>query len=296
MADQVSENGTRMDRLNWDDIRLFLALAREGTLSGAARQLGLGVATMSRRIERMEQVMEVPLFLRHQHGLDLTDQGTALLPRAEAVELAVTGLRRDAEAQSEIRGLVRLASIESLVAPVILPALAPLLTANPGLDVEIIYAATTVNLHRHAADLALRLVAPDAGNLVVRRLGTLGYGLYGPPDGAVPKRQVTWPDVEVFRRPQTWARAFGGEPRLTLNTLEAQVAAVREGIGTGVLPHFLARRAGLRLLEPRLPDGTKMETPLLLVSHADLAASRRVRAVADAVILGISQARADLEG
>lgn len=295
MANEFFKNGTVMDRLNWDDVRLFLALAREGTLTGAARRLGIGVATMSRRIERMEEVMAVPLFLRHQHGLDLTDQGRALLPRAEAAELAMAGLRRDAAEQTQIRGVVRLASIESLVSPMLLPALAPLLARNPGLDVEISYAATTVNMHRHAADLALRLVAPEAGNLQVRRLATLGYGLYGPAEGR-PSRQVTWPDLDAFRRPLAWSRAFGGEGRLILNTLEAQVAAVRNGIGIGVLPHFLARRAGLKELAATMPDGAKMETPLLLVTHADLATSRRVRAVAEAVTEGVKRLATELEG
>ncbi|XZQ30562.1 LysR family transcriptional regulator [Rhodobacter capsulatus] len=127
----ISENGTRMEPQNWDDIRLFLALAREGTLQGAARRLGLGVATISRRIERMEATLGLPLFLRRQTGHELTDQGAALLPRAEAMELALQEMRREAGAQVEIRGLVRLASIESLVAPVVLPALGPLLAANP---------------------------------------------------------------------------------------------------------------------------------------------------------------------
>ena len=70
-----------MNRLNWDDTRLFLALARHGTLSGAARELGIGLATISRRVERMEHALGLPLFLRHQNGYDLTDQGAALLPR-----------------------------------------------------------------------------------------------------------------------------------------------------------------------------------------------------------------------
>jgi len=286
-----------MDRLNWDDVRLFLALARDGTLSGAARQLGLGVATLSRRIDRMEQVMRVPLFLRHQQGLDLTDQGHALLPRAEAVEAAMTGLRRDAEAQAEIRGRVRLASIESLISPLVLPALAPLLASNPGLDVEVLYGAAAVNLHRHDADLALRMVPPGAGKLVVRRLGEMGFGLYGPPDGGRPARRVSWPDLDSFRVPFGWSRAFGGEGGvLALNTFEAQMAAVRDGMGVGVLPHFLARPAGLSLLESALPDGSRMARPLLLVTHAELAASRRVRAVARAVADAVIRARAELEG
>ncbi|MCA0998118.1 LysR family transcriptional regulator [Alloyangia pacifica] len=295
ISNRLFKNGMQMDRLNWDDVRLFLALARAGTLTGAARQLGLGVATVSRRIDRLEQVMAVPLFLRHQQGMDLTDQGQALLPRAEAAELAMTELRRDAQDQAEIRGLVRLASIEALVSPVLLPALTPLLAVNPGLDVEISYSATTVNLHRHAADMALRLVAPEAGNLKVQRLGTLGYGLYGPAEGQ-PRRQVTWPELDTFQRPLAWSRAFGGEGRLMVNTLEAQVAAVREGIGVGILPHFHARRAGLRELASTLPDGATMETPLLLVTHADLANSRRLRAVAEAVTDGIGRMAVELRG
>ena len=286
-----------MDRMDWNDIRLFLALAREGSLSGAARTLGIGVATISRRIERMEQVLGLPLFLRHQQGYDLTDQGAALLPRAEAVELAALTLRQEAGSQTDIRGLVRVASVESLIAPFLVPALKPLLAGNPKLDVEILYSTATVNLHRHDADLALRLVRPEAGNLTVRRLATMRFGLYGPPDGARPARHVTWPEAAGLGVPLPWSNAFGAQQgaRLAVNNLHAQVAAVRDGLGMAVLPHFLARAAGLGLLEATLPDGTAMERPLLLVTHADLAGSRRVRAVADAIAATITGRRVELE-
>ncbi|WP_377590154.1 LysR family transcriptional regulator [Pseudochelatococcus lubricantis] len=286
-----------MDRLNWDDIRLFLTLAREGTLSGAARSLGIGIATISRRIERIEQALGLPLFLRHQQGYDLTDQGAALLPRAEAMELAAQGMRQEAEAQVEVRGLVRLASFESLIAPFVVPALASLLADNPGLDVEVLYSASTVNLHRHDADLALRMVAPERGNLVARRLTAMGFALYGPPDGTPPSRHVTWPDMVSLGTPLAWSRAFGAEEngRFAVNTLTAQVAAVRSGIGVAVLPYFLARNAGLRLLSETLPDGGAMTRPVLLVMHADLAGSRRVRTVADAIARELVARRQELE-
>lgn len=284
-----------MDRLNWDDARLFLALAREGSLSGAARALGIGVATVSRRVERMEQVLGLPLFLRHQQGYDLTDQGTALLPAAEAMELAAHGMRRETEAQAEIRGLVRVASIETLVAPFIIPALVPLLAGNAGLDVEISYSPVTVNLHRHDADLALRMVTPERGNLTVRRLAVMGFGLYGPAEGT-PTRHVTWPDIVSLGTPLGWSRAFGAAESgvFVVNTVEAQIAAVRAGLGVGVLPHFLARPAGLRLLAADLPGGGRMERPILLVTHEDLAASRRVRAVAEAIASAIVAHRGEL--
>ncbi len=271
--------------LDWDDCRIFLALAREGTLSGAARQLAIGVATVSRRIERMEHGLDLPLFLRTQNGYVLTDQGEMLLPRAEAVELAMLEMRKEASDHSEIRGMVRLTSIESLVVPFIVPALAPLLSANPGLDVEILFSSSTVNMHRHDADLALRMVRPERGHLRVRQLAVMGFGLYGPPDGGRPSRMVAWPEAASVGALLTWTEAFAEPqaPRLAVNTLPGQIEAVRRGIGVSILPHFLAREAGLRLLEDRLGGGDPMQRPILLVTHADLAASRRVVSVAEAV-------------
>lgn len=280
---------------NWDDLRVFLALTREGSLTGAAQRLRAGVATVSRRIERFEQALGVPLFLRHQSGYVLTDQGKALLPRAEAAEEALAGLLHAADVQDRIRGNVRVASIESLIAPLLVPALAPLLAAHPGLDVEILFSTQTVNLHRHDADLALRMVRPDHGNLLVRQVVVMGFGLYGPPTGAAPARHVSWPDHVSLGTVLAWSRAFAGPdtPRLSVNTLEAQVQAVRQGLGLAVLPHFLARPAQLRLIADRLPDGDTMERPVYLVTQADLAASRRVSAVSDAIVDAIAARRAE---
>lgn len=91
--------------LNWNDTPAFLAVARTGTLTGAASALGAGVATVSRRIERLEAALGVPLFARAQTGYQLTDEGTALLPRAEALEAAMDGFRSAADAGRGVRGL-----------------------------------------------------------------------------------------------------------------------------------------------------------------------------------------------
>lgn len=282
---------------NWDDLRVFLALAREGSLTGAARRLRVGLATVSRRIERFEAALGVPLFLRHQSGYSLTDQGAALLPRAEAAEEALAGFRREADQQDRILGHVRVASIESLITPVLVPALAPLMAAHPGLDVEILFSTQAVNLHRHDADLALRMLRPDHGHLRVRQLVVMGFGLYGPPGGARPARHVSWPEQVSLGTVLSWSRAFAGPdtPRFTVNTLDSQVEAVRRGLGLAVLPHFLARPAGLNLLAAHLPDGRVMERPVFMVAHADLAGSRRVSAVAEAIAAGISARRAEFD-
>ena len=285
-----------MADFNWDDCRIFLALAREGTLSGAARHLKAGVATISRRIERMERVLGVPLFLRNQSGYVLTDQGETMLPRAEAVELAMMEMRQEAAEHTQITGTVRLTSFESLVVPIIVPALAPLLEANPKLDVEILFSIAALNIHRHDADLALRMVRPERGHLRVRQLATLGFGLYGPQGDMRPRRVVAWPEAASLGTLQNWAEAFV-EPqaaRFAVNTVWGQVAAVGRGVGVSVLPHFLAREAGLKLIADRLPGGDLMQRPILLVTHADLIGSRRVASVAEVVADGIIRRRHDL--
>lgn len=285
-----------MAELNWDDCRIFLALARERTLSAAARQLDVGVATMSRRIERMERALKLPLFLRTQAGYSLTDQGENILLRAEAVELSMQQMQQEARDHTQIRGLVRLTTIESLVGPFIVPALAPLLRANPELDVEILFSTTTLNLHRHDADLALRMVRPEHGHLRVRQLAIMGFGLYGPRDGEPPQRMIAWPEAVSLGVLQQWSVAFTPPkmPRLTVNTIAGQVEAVKQGTGIAVLPHFLAREARLSLVAAQLPDGSAMQRPLYLVTHADLSASRRVASVAEAVSETIFQQRQGL--
>lgn len=291
--------------LDWDDARIMLALARAGTLSAAATQLGLGVATVARRIERLEKAIGVPLFLRHQTGYRLTDQGTALLPRAEAIELAVSGLERAAGAEATISGHVRVASIESIVAPILMPALGALMRQHPRLEVEILISSAMVNLNRRDADIAIRMVRPDHGAVRVRHLANMGFGLYGAknlietrgPNAMGPEdRLISWPDTDALSVVHEWNRAIAQQivPRLTVSTLAGQVAAVAEGLGLAILPHFLARPAGLILVTDLLPDGHKMSRPLWQVVHADLAGSGRVRAVADCLAEALIAARGDL--
>jgi DNA-binding transcriptional LysR family regulator len=100
-----SINGKQMTaEFNWDDARIFLAIARAGTLSGAADKMNMGIATVSRRLDRLEQALNVPLFSRHQSGYRLTDDGEALLARAEALEYAGLAFGEAAQLQACRRG------------------------------------------------------------------------------------------------------------------------------------------------------------------------------------------------
>lgn len=280
--------------VNWDDARFFLAVARAGTLSGAAISMNTGIATVSRRLDRLEKTLAMPLFSRHQTGYRLTDDGEIMFERAEALEAAGQAFGEAAELQSNVAGLVRLATADNLATHFIMPSLNPLLERHPALRIEVLSGVQSVNLHRRDADLAVRMVKPDVGNLTLKRLGTLGFGVYASPeylrtravgDDAAPYENdafVGWAESHQHLPAARWVtRALRGRHcRVETTTLTAQIAAVSAGLGLGVLPHFMARDKGLQCVQA----DTGADQTLWLVMHSDLASSRRVRVVADHLI------------
>ena len=282
-------------------MRVFLALARTGTLTAAAQDLGCGVATVSRQIERLEAALGFSLFTRHQSGYRLTDDGAAILERAETVELGVEAFVDGSAAQGDVAGRVRLATAETLATHLFIPRLAPLLDVYPGLEVEVLSDVGVVNLHRRDADMAVRMVEPERGNLVVRRIGRIGFGLYASASYVAAMRGVA-PDLSSGRhRAVCWSDRFAmlpaarwmertlprARPALITQSLSTQLAGVCAGVGLGVLPHFLARRLDLTCLA----TNAALDQDIWLALHADLAQSRRVRAVADFVVGEIQTAQ-----
>lgn len=288
--------------LLWDDARVFLAVARTGTLSGATGRIGGGIATTSRRIARLEAALGVPLFARHQTGYRLTDEGAALVPKAEALEEAARAFGAEAGQATEAAGRVRLATAEMLANAVIVPTLPALLARYPRLELEIATDVASVNLHSRDADVALRMVKPLRGHVTVRRLGTLGFGLYGSRDhvgrrsgaGLNADALIGWSEAQAHLPAAQWiARTLRGRPAaLTTTTLSAQLAAATAGLGLAVLPHALAQSAGL----VRLPIALGLDQPIWLAVHTDLIASHRVRVVADHLAAVVHDRRAALAG
>lgn len=285
---------------NWDDIRIFLAIARAGTLSGAAAAMGIGIATLSRRLERLEQALSVPLFSRHQSGYRLTDDGEALLKKAEALEFAGLAFADSAQLQEDVAGRVRLATSDNLASQFVMPSLNTLLTQYPALRVEVLSGVNAVNLHRRDADLAIRMVKPDAGHLTLKRLGTVGFGVYADHSylsgishpNADHVDYISWSDTHQHLPAAQWVtRKLRGRPcRIEANSLAAQASAVAAGLGFGVLPHFMARQHHLHCVTPDIG----IDQDIWLVMHTDLAASRRVRVVADHLIALFESSAEDL--
>ncbi len=293
-------------RLIWDDARAFLAVARQGTLSAAAATLNVGIATLSRHIDRLEGALEVPLFIRHQTGYQLTEDGADLMHKAETVETAALAFASGANEQASMSGKVRLATAENLANALIMPALPAFRKMYPHLLVEIVTGINTVNLHRRDADLAIRMVRPERGNVAVRKLGTLGYGLYAS-SSYVEGRQalqdvgsydsddmIAWGEEQSHLPAAQWIERVlrGRQPAVTTTSLSTQIAATKAGLGLSVLPHFLAAESGLICLE----SDVGVDQPIYLVIQSDLAQSRRTRALADFLSKLVVANRAQLSG
>ncbi|WP_128254775.1 LysR family transcriptional regulator [Falsirhodobacter deserti] len=275
--------------LVWDDLQVFLAVVRSQTLSGAALRLNLGIATVSRRIERLEAAIGQPLFLRQQTGYRLTEDGAALIERAEEMEAAARSLSGTRQ-QAEVSGTVRLATAETFATHLILPEIGRLRTAHPAMTLEIVTDIATANLHRRDADIALRMVKPDRGNVSLQRLGVLGYGLYGSPaymaarthrpDAAAFEGDsfIGWTEIHAHLPAAGWLDRLlqGRRPGLITSSVASQYAACVAGQGLAVLPHFLA---GPELVCLKAELG--IDQDIWLVTQSDLAQSRRVKVVAE---------------
>lgn len=285
-----------MQHSDWNTIRDFLAVARAGSLNQAANTLGVNATTVGRRVEALETALGVRLFQRAQTGFVLTDEGRDLVDRAEQVEDAALAFERLAEPTDTVSGHVRLATAENLANFIILPALSSLRRKHPNLVVEVLADIQSANLHRREADLALRLVRPTQGNVTIKRLGEMRYGLYASSQYLSQRRDaknncdigrldtdqfIAWSDHYQNLPAAKWVERTlqGRSPALVVTSLYAQLVAARESLGMAVLPCFLAASEPSLRHVPSEADTIKQD--LWLVLHSDLVASARVRAVAD---------------
>ena len=165
---------------DWHLFRAFLAVVREGSLSGAARVLGTTQPTMGRQVAALEASLGVKLFTRSLDGLSPTEAGMRLIPSAEAMAAAVEAAQRSASGEiDEERGTVRITASDVIGAEVLPPMLADFHSLNPRISAELALSNRNEDLLRGDADIAVRMVRPPQGALIARRIGRIDIGLYG---------------------------------------------------------------------------------------------------------------------
>lgn len=284
-----------MDRtpLNWELYRSFLAVIREGSLSGAARALGLTQPTIGRHIDALEDGLRAPLFTRSQGGLAPTEGALQLVPHAEAMASAAQALERAASGEAEEeKGTVRITASE-VVGTEILPAmLTRFRRLYPYITVELVLSNRNEDLIKHEADIAVRMARPTQSALLARKAGTLGLGFHAHRDYIA---EFGMPETieDVLTHP-----LIGFDRRASIRELKAipvpfdrtlfsfrcdndavQFAALRAGFGIGVCQKALAKKYAE--LQPVLPGLTLFELEAWIVMHEDLKTSRRMRLMFD---------------
>ncbi len=236
--------------MNWDDLRIFLAVAEAGNLSAAARALRLSQPTVSRRISALEESLAARLFDRLPHGLLLTEQGTALLQHAQEMARAAEAADRQTAAFAETETSEVRISVNEQTALFLLEQLPVLRERLPGVQIELAVSHLLANLSRREADLLIRNCMPDYGALVTKKLGVMTFAVYGARSylerfpGVTPERLfaqadwIGWDEEHQYMAGQSWlSRVLANRSEvLRVNDGMTLLLAVRRGVGLGILP------------------------------------------------------------
>ena len=271
--------------MDWDDVRVFLAVARHGSLRAAGRALGLSQPTIGRHLASFEGTFGGPtLFDRLPEGLRLNAAGEALMPAAEQLESAALALeRRRAAGSPALSGTVRV-SVGEWGAMFLARSLADPLARSlaPGITLELVESRETANLARREADLAVRHHPPQGGNLYVAKLGTFGGAVYRR-RGSKGDAWVTYTEEQAHYPTARWVqerlRESGGAVAVRASGMPMQLAAIRAGAGRGILPCFAAEEDPLlERVSDLLPE---VAAEYWVIVHRDLRRAACVRAVID---------------
>ncbi|WP_347557164.1 LysR family transcriptional regulator [Robbsia sp. KACC 23696] len=285
---------------NWEWYRTFLQVMECGSLSSAARAMGITQPTAGRHIDALESALGVSLFTRTYEGFAATDAARELAPYASHIASSAAALRRVASGiGAAVRGTVRLTASEVIGVEVLPPILTALRMRHPDLQIELVLSNAADDLLRREADIAVRMFRPEQDALLVRRVGTIEAGLHGHVDylaraGVPDSLDALSRHVTIgFDRESAFVRAlqrqFGALRRETFalrcDSDLAHLAAIRAGFGIGICQCALAARTPnvIRIL----PDAFAWQMDTWIAMHENLRGSTRCMTVFNALADGL---------
>jgi DNA-binding transcriptional LysR family regulator len=270
--------------MDWDDVRVFLAIARQGSMRAAGRALGLSQPTIARRLAAFETGFGgTRLFERLPEGLRLNAAGEQLVAAAEGVEKAMLSLeRRRAAASPVLSGMVRISTGECAAGFLARCLSGPTAPLPSGITLELVESRQTANLARREADMALRHQPPESGDFYVSKAGTFACAVYRR-RGAASGAWISYTEEQSHYAPARWVERrleeTGGRVALRASSMLMHVEAIRAGTGRGVLPCYVGD--GHPLLERLTPPIPEIAAEYWIIVHRDLRRAARVRAVID---------------
>tara|TARA_R110000868_G_scaffold10429_6_gene51242 strand:- start:301 stop:1191 length:891 start_codon:yes stop_codon:yes gene_type:complete len=277
----------------WEHYRTLLAVIREGSLSAAARQLGLTQPTIGRHIDALEDALGLALFTRSQGGLTPTDGALALVPHAEAMANAAEALRRVASGEAEEdRGTVRITASEMIGTEVLPAILARFREKHPRIVIELMLSNRSEDLLQREADIAIRMIRPTQAALLAKKIGEISVGLHahrnyiqahGEPTNVDELRThaiIGYDKEPSVRRAVDLGLEFSRELfAFRADSDLAQFAALKAGFGVGMCQNALARK--YPELQPLMVGQISFTLDVWVVMHEDLKSSLRMRLMFD---------------
>lgn len=290
--------------MNWDDVRIFLAVARAGQILGAARRLGINHATVSRRVAALEADLKVRLFRRLTTGSELTPAGERFLEVAERMEAEMIAARADLAADGdEVSGTVRIGAPDGFGVAYLAPRLGALTSQYRDLSVQLVPVPRSFSLSRREADIAITVDRPSEGRLVAGKLVDYTLGLYASKryaaEHGLPARAedltahglVGYVADLVIDPALDYAPEFSPDwnARFSVSSALGQVEAVRAGAGIGILHSFIARDHDDLIRVDAIPS---IRRAYWLVYHESVRPLRRIQAVSSFISRIVERDRA----
>jgi DNA-binding transcriptional LysR family regulator len=288
--------------IGWELYRSFLGVLKEGSLSGAARALGITQPTVGRHIASLEKALGTALFTRSPTGLLPTDSALALRTYAESMESTAAALERAATSQGDgVRGVVRITASEVIGVEILPPIITRLHAQHRELKVELVLTNRVQDLLRREADIAVRMIHPRQQSLVARRIGSVEIGLHATREyldlHGTPRNTAELAQHAIigFDQPTAFIRAAGkslpafNRDIFSLRTDSdlAQLALIRCGAGIGLCQVPIARRSAS--LVRLLPRQISLPLEIWITMHEDLRARAGCRVTFEALVAGLSQ-------
>jgi DNA-binding transcriptional LysR family regulator len=281
--------------MDWDDLRVFLAVARRESLSAAGKALRIDPATVGRRIARLEDSLGARLFVKSPQGYALTDAGGRLVPRAEVAEAALRGLDETAETPEGLTGQIRLGAPDGCANYLLPQVLAQMCDRHPGLEVQLVALPRVFNLSKREADMAIGVSRPEAGRLVVQKLTDYRLHLAASRSYLAAHAPITTrsdlkahrlvgyiPDM-IFDKELDYLAELGlAAPPLASNSVSVQLNFLRAGAGVGVVHDFALPAAPD--LQRILPNDISLTRSFWLIRHTDDARVPRLTRFAEDLV------------
>ena len=290
--------------MDWDDMRIFLSVAREESLSGAARRLRLDPATVGRRIARLEAAIEAPLFIKSPTGYAPTEAAERLMAHAETVETAMREASEEVAGRArQLTGTIRLGAPDGCATFLLPQVVRRIARANPGLEVQIVALPRVFNLSKREADMAIAVSRPQSGRLTVQKIADYGLRLAGSTDYLARAATIGAradleghpivgyiPDLIFDAELDYLAEAGIARVDVASNLVSVQHALIRAGAGIGIV-HDFAMAASPDLVEVLAPE-VRLRRTFWLIRHADDRKVDRLNRFARALL---DELRAEIE-